>query len=1127
MKTSLKNCLFGILLSIFAIPPRPANATVYLWTNTGPVSGTWSDTANWSGGIAPLATTGTDVVRFFGSASVLLTGNITASNNIASLLAANQFIFSGKGASAAYTVTLNGSSLQLTGTDPALVLEATAGAATITYNVYNNIQITAPARIASSGWGIFNLRGVLSGTGSLTIDATRPQLTLYAANTYQGATTLTGGKLYLGTNNTLPASTDLTIAAGATVNLNSPYAGTSGGNQTLRSLSGSGTLTNGNDSTTRTLTLTGGGTSLFAGALTAGYSSTAPDRSRLALTISGTSRLTLTGTGHNYTGATTVNIGDLVVNGALAATPISVNNGGLLCGTGTLAGSVTLNAGATIAGGDETTIGVLTTGPQTWNDDSAFLWTINDGAGTAGASWDQLVINGTLFIDALNTSPVVLALNTYTTAGSAGPMANFNTLVSGTWTVATASDGITNFSADTVALDISGVQNALFLEGLPLGRFSVTSGTDNKLNLVYTRKTLPPMGAFGGAYGGSNPYGSGIMAFERWMGQPVAMAVSFIDPTASTWTYWEGCATNFVSRECAEKDRHVFCYTAGMTLTGTTTSLAEGATGAYNSHWTYLAKKLVAGGCGDAIIRPGHEMNGAWYPWKVNSATAATNFKNYWIQIVNTMRAVSPNFKFCFCVSNGNPSGYNQYLAAAYPGDDYVDYIGVDVYDCYSNSLTPGDRWSFYTSSQYAWGLDTWVNYFSTTKPLAIPEWGLWITGDNGGNGDNDYFISQMYKWITNPAKRVAFHMYFDNVNVNKISNNQFPSSATMFRDTFGQLQYWDQEIGDVPTPGVMISGTSSLTVKGSGTGIGGTSDNFHFTYTPVSGNTSMTARITSVSSTDPDATAGVMMRENLNTASTPSTTINTSGTGRCVFAGVKNGNLVFQYRNTPGAAAVTTYTGAASLPLWVRITRSGSNYNTFTGYTSADGVAWTSIGAQTIVSDTNAYMGFAVASGNSAEMNIASFDNVNNLPSIVMDNSDSSGVVISGTWTSRTDEYYKNGSNCLGNVTADANTYVRFTPAITEPGLYNVYLCYSGTNARAHASNVPVNIASVSGTSTVTVNQNWDYNGYPYSCWHPLGTFEFTSGSSGYVQINTAGTTAEVVADAVRFKKILKAPQN
>jgi hypothetical protein len=188
---------------------------------------------------------------------------------------------------------------------------------------------------------------------------------------------------------------------------------------------------------------------------------------------------------------------------------------------------------------------------------------------------------------------------------------------------------------------------------------------------------------------------------------------------------------------------------------------------------------------GNAILRLGWEFSGDWFRWKVLSNGDADAFAAYWRPIVTTMREVAPNLEFDWNPSLG-PVPWD--MSRAYPGDAYVDYIGLDVYD---QGWAPGWqdpvlRWNDMLNTAY--GLK-WHRDFAKAhgKPMTFPEWGLFIRADGHGGGDNPYFIEQMHAWIT--RNRVAFHIYF-NVDApdgqHSLLNGQFPAGAEMFRKRFG-----------------------------------------------------------------------------------------------------------------------------------------------------------------------------------------------------------------------------------------------------------------------------------------------------------------------------------------------------
>ncbi len=131
----------------------------------------------------------------------------------------------------------------------------------------------------------------------------------------------------------------------------------------------------------------------------------------------------------------------------------------------------------------------------------------------------------------------------------------------------------------------------------------------------------------------------------------------------------------------------------------------------------------------------------------------------------------------------------------------------------------------------------------------------------------------------------------------------------------------------------------------------------------------------------------------------------------------------------------------------------------------------------------------------------------------VIVDNSDASGVTITGDWTVSTfhpDNRY--GPSYLHDQNADKGTKsVEFTPTLAEAGAYEVYLWWAEYSNRA--TNVPVDIAHSTGTATVVVDQT-----QPGSDWVLLGTYAFGAGESASVLIRTDETDGHVTADAVKF---------
>ncbi len=88
-----------------------------------------------------------------------------------------------------------------------------------------------------------------------------------------------------------------------------------------------------------------------------------------------------------------------------------------------------------------------------------------------------------------------------------------------------------------------------------------------------------------------------------------------------------------------------------------------------------------------------------------------------------------------------------------------------------------------------------------------------------------------------------------------------------------------------------------------------------------------------------------------------------------------------------------------------------------------------------------------------------------------------------------------------------------RFIPDLPKSGRYMVSIAYSPGNNRA--KNVPLTIKHRGGTQELTLDQSTSNTVFVYK---PLGEYLFDAGESGWVEISNAGTTGQVVIDAVKW---------
>jgi hypothetical protein len=243
-------------------------------------------------------------------------------------------------------------------------------------------------------------------------------------------------------------------------------------------------------------------------------------------------------------------------------------------------------------------------------------------------------------------------------------------------------------------------------------------------------------------------------------------------------------------------------------------SLASCAAGQYDLHWRNLANNLAYHGLRSAYLRLGWEMDGGWYAWNAKAGSGKeASFAGCFRRIVQVMRQAQPTnqWKFVF-----NPTvdtwPSRAYLESLWPGDAYVDVVGVDIYDqCWVNNTYPYpstcDAACRLTRQQTAWRffasrLDILRDFaIAHGKPMAFPEWGVMARSDGHGGGDNPYFIQKMHDFIVDPANNVVFHSYF-NISSGKrgfdsrltdsaVADNptgatRLPKSAALFKQLFG-----------------------------------------------------------------------------------------------------------------------------------------------------------------------------------------------------------------------------------------------------------------------------------------------------------------------------------------------------
>jgi len=245
-------------------------------------------------------------------------------------------------------------------------------------------------------------------------------------------------------------------------------------------------------------------------------------------------------------------------------------------------------------------------------------------------------------------------------------------------------------------------------------------------------------------------------------------------------------------------------------VAGTTGRIARGEIDAYILDRAAEARVFAR----PLLLRINHEMNGNWFPWSIRGRDNVARPDNGYAEYIGTWRravilfrggtraqvnarlqaaglpeltapgtAFAPveNVAFVWNASDGGSDDPHLY----YPGDAYVDWVGVDIYDKAKDPDGAGPQTAFgaqirrKAQSIY----DRYSGPASTGhKPFAIPEWGLWGEDDPG-------WVAELFDWVEAHPKVKAVH-YFNRNPDGDHSLERFAGSAAVYADRIADPRY-------------------------------------------------------------------------------------------------------------------------------------------------------------------------------------------------------------------------------------------------------------------------------------------------------------------------------------------------
>lgn len=377
------------------------------------------------------------------------------------------------------------------------------------------------------------------------------------------------------------------------------------------------------------------------------------------------------------------------------------------------------------------------------------------------------------------------------TSGSITTTVAHDMIWGGTTLVTSSPTGVNSGTSFTTGVNSAYLASEFLVQttaGAQAATFTLTSGTPDTITFAAAFKAAsscsvppPPTTLDIGAFNGGDASGeANTEAFETWLGRSMNFAVEFGgDASQSDFTGSTGFEFSLWP------NGRKLLYSQPLIWTGAT--LAAAASGTYDSEYASVAADIAAAAAAGKVyaIRIGWEENGDWYPWSIHSGSPA-DYAAAYRRLALAIRAAYPAAKFDWNQNWGQTDP-----AAAYPGDDVVDYITMDVYE--NSAYTTGtctDRWNQFVSQPSGFASLTTVAAFAAAhgKPMGISEY--------ASNYNDGCFVQNMHDWIV--SHTFAYQSYWNSTSAFNGLLSNYPVNQTV---------YYNNWHGIPPSPTTCLTG--------------------------------------------------------------------------------------------------------------------------------------------------------------------------------------------------------------------------------------------------------------------------------------------------------------------------------
>jgi hypothetical protein len=284
---------------------------------------------------------------------------------------------------------------------------------------------------------------------------------------------------------------------------------------------------------------------------------------------------------------------------------------------------------------------------------------------------------------------------------------------------------------------------------------------------------------------------SSVASFDSSTGSSVTCISSYLNGSA-TWSAWEhpwitSSQYGYTTWVAAQPQNRQLVLEMNLipndleNINNPVTWERSCIAGDFSSYATELGTSLVSAGLQNSVIRLGAEMNGVWEDDFIGTKASEQKLwaKCFDKEVTGLRKASGEHFLIDW---NPNACVGNYPYGNFYPGNAYVDIVGLDLYDVGCN--TPNTSLTFKELAGEPAGLNHFVAFANAhRKPMSLPEWGL----STIPSGDDPGYIDGMGQTVAKGD--FAFQAYFEGggANVKALPLGPgTPLSDAAYRQWFG-----------------------------------------------------------------------------------------------------------------------------------------------------------------------------------------------------------------------------------------------------------------------------------------------------------------------------------------------------